>query len=76
VADFHTKSEHLAGEAGVDGCNHEPSRQRMAPAVIRPPAARTASPKPSSSSAASAFGHIVIAAPVEVSVRRSMTLTW
>ena len=60
----------------VAGCrNHEPSRQRIAPAVIRPPASRTASPKQSSSSAASALGQIVMAAPGEVSLRRSMTLT-
>ena len=59
-----------------DGCRSQvPSRQRSAPAVTLPPASRTASPRPISSSAASALGQMLMPAPDEVSVRSSMTVT-
>ena len=55
--------------------SHAPSRQRIAPPVTRPPDARTASPSPSSSSAANAFGQMEMPAPEEMSVRCSRTVT-
>ena len=65
----------LTNRSGAGWRSHVPSRQRRAPAVTLPPASRTASPTPISSSAASALGQMLMPAPDEVSVRSSMTVT-
>jgi len=65
----------LTNRSGVGWRSHVPSRQRSAPAVTLPPASRTASPRPISSSAASALGQMLMPAPDEASVRSSMTAT-